>query len=71
MGTVLFNFNTVDAIIAGLDWVEEELLIWVPDVIGSVCFLAASYLALTAWSGHGALTFSPWPVPFVFSLPVI
>ena len=46
VGTVLFNFNTADAMIAGLDWVGEDLLIWTPDVIGSVCFLIASYLAL-------------------------
>ena len=46
IGTVLFNFNTADAMIAGLDWVGEDLLIWTPDVIGSVCFLVASYLAL-------------------------
>ena len=46
IGTVLFNFNTADAMIAGLDWVGEDLLIWTPDVIGSVCFLIASYLAL-------------------------
>jgi hypothetical protein len=46
IGTVLFNFNTADAIITGLDWVEEDLLIWTPDVIGSVCFLVASYLAM-------------------------
>jgi hypothetical protein len=46
IGTVLFNVNTADAMIAGLDWVGEDLLIWTPDVIGSVCFLIASYLAL-------------------------
>jgi hypothetical protein len=46
IGTVLFNINTADAMIAGLGWVGEDLLIWTPDVIGSVCFLIASYLAL-------------------------
>ena len=46
LGTLLFNFNTADAMISGLGWVEEELLIWTPDIIGSVCFLLASYLAL-------------------------
>ena len=46
VGTVLFNFNTADAMITGLGWVGEDLLIWSPDVIGSVCFLIASYLAL-------------------------
>ena len=46
IGTVLFNLNTADAMITGLGWVGEDLLIWTPDVIGSVCFLVASYLAL-------------------------
>jgi hypothetical protein len=46
IGTVLFNFDTADAMIAGLGWVGEDLLIWTPDVIGSVCFLIASYLML-------------------------
>jgi hypothetical protein len=46
IGAVLFNFNTADAMIAGLGWMGEDLLIWTPDVIGSVCFLIASYLAL-------------------------
>ena len=46
IGTVLFNINTADAMIAGLGWVGEDILIWTPDVIGSVCFLIASYLAL-------------------------
>ena len=45
-GTVLFNFNTADAMIAGPGWVGGDLLIWTPDVIGSVCFLIASYLTL-------------------------
>lgn len=45
-GTVLFNFNTADAMISGLDWAGEDLLVWTPDVIGSICFLVASYLAL-------------------------
>lgn len=46
IGTVLFNFNTADVMIAGLDWVGEDVLVWTPDVIGSACFLIASYLAL-------------------------
>ncbi|WP_291992132.1 hypothetical protein [Candidatus Accumulibacter sp. ACC003] len=46
VGTLLFNFNTGDAMIAGLAWSAEDLLVWAPDVIGSICFLVASYLAL-------------------------
>ena len=58
VGTLLFNFNTADAMIAGLTLVEEELLIWTPDVIGSICFLVASYLALIEVS-HRLWSFQP------------
>jgi hypothetical protein len=46
VGTVLFNFNTFDALIPGLDWLQEDLVIWGPDVLGSICFLVASGLAI-------------------------
>jgi hypothetical protein len=54
-GTVLFNLNTGDALLPQLTWGQEEVLIWIPDVIGSLCFLASGYLALVeisqgAWS---------------------
>jgi hypothetical protein len=38
--------NTADAMLAGLDWEQKELLIWTPDFTGSICFLLAGYLAL-------------------------
>jgi hypothetical protein len=46
LGTLLFNLNTADAMLSKLTWLEGDLLVWVPDVIGSVCFLVSSYLAL-------------------------
>jgi hypothetical protein len=46
VGTLLFNFNTGDALLSQLTWLQEEVLIWAPDVIGSICFLVSSYLAL-------------------------
>jgi hypothetical protein len=58
VGTLLFNFNTADAMISKLTLVEEELLIWTPDVIGSICFLVASYLALIEVS-HRFWSFQP------------
>ena len=58
VGTLLFNFNTADAMIAGLTWVDEDILIWTPDVIGSICFLVASYLALIEVS-HRLWSFQP------------
>lgn len=44
-GTVLFNFNTFDAMIPGLNWWQQELEIWVPNIIGSILFFASGYLA--------------------------
>jgi hypothetical protein len=55
VGTLLFNLNTFDALLPGLDWLQEDLLIWTPDVLGSICFLAASALALLEY-GNGRLT---------------
>jgi hypothetical protein len=46
VGTLLFNLNTGDALLSQLTWLEEEILVWTPDVIGSICFLVSSYLAV-------------------------
>lgn len=46
IGTLLFNLNTFDAMLPGLGWLRQDLLVWTPDVIGSICFLVASWLAL-------------------------
>jgi hypothetical protein len=45
-GTVWFNINTANAIREGLTTRQQNLRIWTPDMIGSVCFLVASWLAL-------------------------
>lgn len=58
VGTLLFNINTADAMITGLTGVEQDILIWTPDIIGSICFLVASYLALIEIS-HGLWSFQP------------
>jgi hypothetical protein len=57
-GTVLFNFNTGDALLPQLTWHQEEVLIWTPDVIGSICFLASGYLAVVEVS-HRAWSWQP------------
>lgn len=44
-GTVLFNFNTFDAMNPPATWLEQDLVIWLPDLIGSILFLASGYLA--------------------------
>ena len=45
LGTVMFNFNTIDATLAGLDARQEMLWVWAPNMAGCLCFLDASYLA--------------------------
>ncbi len=44
-GTILFNFNTFDAMIPGLTWFEQDLVIWLPNILGSILFLLSGYLA--------------------------
>lgn len=58
-GTVLFNFNTFDVFIPGLDWWQQDLEIWTPNFFGSILFLASGYLAFVetchahfAWKPH-------------------
>jgi hypothetical protein len=57
-GTIFFNFNTADALIPGLSWREQDALIWTPNMLGSICFLVASYLAYAEVS-HGAASLAP------------
>ncbi|MBJ7331567.1 MAG: YrhK family protein [Solirubrobacteraceae bacterium] len=45
-GTILFNINTWDALDLTLTASENNVRVWAPDVIGSVCFLIASAAAL-------------------------
>ncbi len=54
VGTLWFNIDTYDAMQQGLTTHEENLRIWTPDFVGSICFLVSSYLSV--WSVcHG-----PW-----------
>lgn len=45
LGTVLFNFNTFDALLRGLSAVEQDFLVWTPDTLGSLLFLISSVFA--------------------------
>ena len=45
IGTVMFNFNTANAFLSDLNWIQQDFLIWTPNIIGCVCFLIASRLA--------------------------
>ena len=44
-GTVYFNVMTFLALFDNWSVSQEDRLVWRPDVIGSICFLVASYLA--------------------------
>jgi hypothetical protein len=58
IGVLLFNVNTLDALLPGLEWLQEDLLIWTPDVIGSVCFLVARGLAMLEYA-HAERSWNP------------
>ena len=44
-GTILFNFNTFDAMLPSLSWLGTNVLVWIPNFVGSVLFLVSGYLA--------------------------
>jgi hypothetical protein len=46
IGTLWFNINTFEAMKSGFDVHQQNLRIWTPDFVGSICFLVASEIAL-------------------------
>lgn len=58
IGTLWFNVTTFAALNDALDVQQQLTRIWTPDVLGSICFLVASYLAL-AEVGHAPLSWRP------------
>lgn len=44
-GTVLFNVNTFDAMLPSLNWIQTNLVVWLPNFVGSVLFIVSGYLA--------------------------
>lgn len=57
-GTLLFNVNTWNGITGGGSWLRQDLIIWGPDLIGSVLFLASGQLAFMEVC-HRWLAFKP------------
>ncbi|MAB01044.1 MAG: hypothetical protein CMN86_22465 [Stappia sp.] len=57
-GTVMFNFNTFDAIDPPAQWYLADLTIWLPGLVGSVLFLVSGYLAFME-AGHGWWSWKP------------
>ena len=45
IGTVLFNINTFDAMSPPPSWIEQDVMVWIPNFFGSIAFLASGYLA--------------------------
>ena len=45
VGTIFFNVTTLAALDSSLNSTQAHRLVWVPDAVGSVCFLIASGLA--------------------------
>jgi hypothetical protein len=58
VGTLLFNRSTGDALLSGLGWWMQDMLIWKPDMTGCLCFLVASQLAIMEFA-HGWFAFRP------------
>lgn len=45
IGTLMFNANTFDAFF-NLGWIEQDVLVWTPNIIGSILFLISGSLAM-------------------------
>ena len=45
IGTLLFNVNTFNAMSSDLPWIQLDVHVWLPDLIGSLLFLGSGYLA--------------------------
>jgi hypothetical protein len=62
IGTLWFNITTAAARLSGLDAQQENLRVWSPDFIGSVCFLVASGLAVKSLGSPPWHAGRPWRV---------
>jgi hypothetical protein len=65
-GTILFNVNTVAALNDALTTHQMNVRVWVPDMLGSLCFLLSSLLGF-ANAGHRWVSWRPrdldWWIP--------
>ena len=57
-GTLLFNVSTFMTLHPSDNWLRDELVIWGPDIFGSVLFLTSGYLAF-AETSHGHWSWLP------------
>ena len=67
IGTLFFNISTFFAIFT-ITLTQTTVFVWKPDIYGSVCFLIASYLALSE-AGHSFFSFNirslSWWIAFI------
>ena len=59
IGTLCFNVSTFAALSDALEPRGEDLLVWLPDAYGSICFLIASWIAVREVCGGGRPWWSP------------
>lgn len=68
LGTLAFNLNTYNGIVTPAGWYQQDLLIWMPDMAGSLLFLISGYLALIETS-HAYWSWRPqelaWKIVFI------
>ena len=62
IGTLCFNVSTFAALSDALEPRGEDLLVWLPDAYGSICFLIASWIAVReVCGGRPAVVVAPAP----------
>ena len=68
IGTLLFNINTFDALSPDLKWFQEDLVVWIPNIFGSLLFFSSGYLAFIEVC-HGHWVWHPrkleWWITFI------
>lgn len=52
-GTIMFNVNTFAALDTRLETRSVDFLVWLPNALGSICFLICSAMACIAVRGQG------------------
>ncbi|MGQ3675303.1 hypothetical protein ACT6QH_07395 [Xanthobacter sp. TB0139] len=52
LGTLAFNISTWNGVMAPQGWLVQDLLIWTPDMAGSILFLISGYLAFLETCGR-------------------
>jgi hypothetical protein len=51
IGTLMFNMNTFDAFF-DLNWIEQDFLVWTPNIFGSILFQISGSLAMLDLCKH-------------------